>query len=368
MKKPVQKELFEYIKTQHGGYHRHGFTDHAYLYNLYFPPSHLIDHLKDEIVNLVRNYPVAQADLAFLAGQITGLSADHLVVGNGAAELIKIITTNITDRLIIPVPSFNEYINAAPDGKAVGFPLDPLSFQLDPEKFVREAISSCADTAVIVSPNNPTSLAVPQEQIQWMADRFLPSDIRLIVDESFIDFCNDGRISSMETQLDRHPNLSVIKSMSKCYGICGLRLGYLATRDTDLLKKLRQGVHIWNINGFAEEFLRQLPEFQEAFNASCDKVIRDRDDFFNELSQISGLKTYRPDANFIFCRLPDTAPPAAQIVEQLFLKNNILIKDCGGKDMAEGDRYLRIASRTPEENKIFIKAFIPTLSLPQETL
>ena len=355
-----RKKLFEYIKTQHGGYHRHEFTDHAYLYNLYFPPSRLISHLKNELVNLVQNYPVAQADLAGLAGHINGLPADCLVVGNGAAELIKIICRNIAGRLIIPVPSFNEYINAAPPGRAAGFPLDPVSFHLDPERFVREAVSTGADTAVIVSPNNPTSLAVPPEQIQWMADRFLTANIRLILDESFIDFSGGGK--SMESQLDRHPNLSVIKSMSKCYGICGLRLGYLATRETGFLKKLRQGVHIWNINGFAEEFLRLLPGFKEEFNASCDQVINDRDSFFNDLSLIPGLNVYRPDANFIFCRLPEAAPPAGHIVKDLFLKHRILVKDCSGKNMAEGDRYLRIASRTPEENKRFIEAFAATLN------
>ncbi len=368
MKEPVQKELFEYIKTQHGGYHRHGFTDHAYLYNLYFPPPRLIDHLKDQILNLVRNYPVAQRDLAELVGQIAKISSDHLVVGNGAAELIKIICTNIAGKLIIPVPSFNEYINAAPQGKVIEFSLDPPDFQLDPEQFVREAISSDAGTAVIVSPNNPTSLAVPGEKIQWMADRLLSFDIRLIVDESFIDFCDDGRIRTMENQLARHPNLAVIKSMSKCYGICGLRIGYLATRDIDLLNTIRQGLHIWNINGFAEEFLRQLPEFAEEFHASCNQVIRDRDAFFKDLSQIPDLKVYQPDANFIFCRLPDKAPPAAQVVELMFLGHNILVKDCGGKDMKEGDRYLRIASRTPEENQAFIKALIPTLTPSREAL
>lgn len=86
-------------------------------------------------------------------------------MGNGAAELIKIISTRAAGRLIIPVPSFNEYINAAPGGGAIEFKLHPSEFDLDPERFVSEAVSSGADTAVIVSPNNPTSLGVSPEKI-----------------------------------------------------------------------------------------------------------------------------------------------------------------------------------------------------------
>ncbi|MEH0020564.1 MAG: histidinol-phosphate transaminase [Desulfobacter sp.] len=355
------KELYAFVKTQHGGFHRHGFTDHAYLYNLYFPPPALIDHLKNQMPDLIRNYPVAQQDLAELVGQATGIPGQRLVVGNGAAELIKIICTAVSQRLIVPVPSFNEYINAAPRGQAATFALAPPDFRLDPERLVREAIAARADTAVVVSPNNPTALAVPARDLQWLATRLASRNIRLIVDESFIDFCDTKGVFSLESCLDRHPNLSVIKSMSKSYGICGLRLGYLATHDEDLLDRLRQGVHIWNINGFAEEFLRQLPGFADQFHQSCAKVVRDRDALFRDLSRIPDLTVYPTDANFLFCRLPDTTPPAPAVVAQLFISHNILVKDCSGKSMPVADRYLRIAARTPEENRTLASALASTL-------
>ncbi|WP_020588356.1 pyridoxal phosphate-dependent aminotransferase [Desulfobacter curvatus] len=361
MTRPSSKALYTHLRTQHGGYHRYGLTDHAYLYNLYFPPEALIDHLKAETLNLVRNYPVAQKDLAGLVQKISYIPRENLVVGNGAAELIKIISTQVARRLIIPVPSFNEYINAAPGAGAIEFMLHPPEFELDPERFVSQAVSSGADTAVIVSPNNPTSLGVSPEKIHWMAERFQNKEICFIVDESFIDFCDTASARSMETHLSRYPNLAVIKSMSKAYGICGLRLGYLATENERLLSILKAGVHIWNINGFAEEFLRLLPRFEDAFKTSCRRVINDRDDFYRGLSQIRDLKVFRPDANFIFCRLPDWAPPAADIAEQLFVRHQILVKECSGKTMAEGDRYLRIASRRPMENKVFTEAFFSLL-------
>lgn len=166
-----------------------------------------------------------------------------------------------------------------------------------------------------------------------MADRFLHRDIRLIVDESFIDFWDTASGCTMELHLSRYPNLAVIKSMSKAYGACGFRLGYLATENERLLSILKIGVHIWNINGFAEAFLRLLPRFKEDFKISCHRVINDRDEFYRSLSQIQGLKVFRPDANFIFCRLPAWAAsgsrhrrtvlsPAPDSAQRVFRQNH----------------------------------------------
>ena len=95
--------------------------------------------------------------------------------------------------------------------------------------------------------------------------------------------------------------------MSKAYGICGIRIGYMLTANSDFAAKVRQGLHIWNINGFAEEFLRLAPQYRQEFSDSCNKVKADRDHFYEQLQTIPGMTVYRPDANYIFCRLPDHA-------------------------------------------------------------
>ena len=120
----TQSEKFEFISGQHGGYYRHDFTDHAYLYNLYFPPEAIFTKFKDQIHELVLNYPVAQDTLAWLVGKIIDQPAERIIVGNGAAELIKIVSGHIASKLIVPVPSFNEYANATPLGQVVEFPLE----------------------------------------------------------------------------------------------------------------------------------------------------------------------------------------------------------------------------------------------------
>jgi len=352
---PTPQERYDYVSNQHGGYWRHGFTDHNYLYNLYFPPEDFFNHITEHIHQLVLNYPIAQKDLAGLVGKLINKPAERIVVGNGAAELIKIIA-GLGRKLIVPVPSFNEYVNAAPAGNVTQFNIDPPSFQLDVDKFADEAIRQQARLAIVVTPNNPTSLLVPRDQLISLTKKLADHDCMLIVDESFIDFASNGDQESLENEIEKYPNLVIFKSMSKAYGICGIRIGYMLTANIDFLDQVRQGVHIWNINGFAEEFLRLAPQYKQKFKQSCSKVMEDRDQFYQELQTIPGMIVYKPDANYLFCRLPDHSLSAPVVTKKIFIDHNIYIKHCEGKTMPESDRYVRIASRTQPENQRLVEA------------
>ncbi len=343
-------QLYEKLGATHGGYWRYDFVDHSYLYNLYFPPQRFFELLKSNIHELVQSYPVAQGELANWVGTLIDQTPERIVVGNGAAELIKIVSGHLANKLIVPVPSFNEYANAAPEGTIVEFPLDPLSFQLDVDQFAAEALRCKADVAIVVSPNNPTSMLVPKADLIRLIEKLAEQECMLILDESFIDFAENRDQETFERDIARYPNLAIFKSMSKAYGICGLRIGYMLTANADFAEKVRAGLHIWNLNGFAETFLENAPDYREEFEASCAKVREDRDQFYQDLCSIQGMVVYKPDANYIFCRLPDHAPSGPELALSLFVEHNIYIKHCEGKSMPESDRYMRIASRTPVEN------------------
>ncbi|MDA3935348.1 MAG: histidinol-phosphate transaminase [Actinomycetota bacterium] len=347
---------YDALQSEHGGYWRHDFVDHAYLYNLYFPPESLFELFTGRIHDLVLNYPVAQSVLAGLVGTLIGQPAKRLVVGNGAAEIIKILSGHLASKLIIPVPSFNEYANAAPQGNVIEFALDAPSFELDVERFAAEAISVGADFGVSVSPNNPTSLLVPHSDLVRLLALLDGHDCTLIVDESFIDFTCAPHAQSLEGHIGEHRNLAVLKSMSKAYGICGLIIGYLLSSNEKLVDDLRDGLHIWNLNGFAEEFLRVAPDYRQEFLESCESVRADRDAFHEELQSVPGLTVYEPDANFIFCRLPDRSASGPAIERHLFVEDNIYIKHCGGKTMTDSCRYIRVACRTQQENSALVRA------------
>ena len=362
----TQAEKYEYISKQHGGYYRHNFTDHAYLYNLYFPPKAVFTHLKDNIQNLVLNYPMAQDALAELIGEIIQQATERIVVGNGAAEIIKILSGHLAKKIIVPVPSFNEYANAAPKGHVVEFPLEFPSFQLDVDKFAAEAIKVKADMAVVVTPNNPTSMLVPKADLIRLAQKLEKHNCMLIIDESFLDFADNKAQISLEQDIDKYANMAILKSMSKAYGICGLRIGYLLTANLKFAAAVRNGIHIWNINGFAEEFLRILPQYKQEFEASCERVKSDRDIFYKKLSAIEGMTVFKPDANYIFCRLPDAALSGPEVTKRLFIEYNIYIKDSVGKTQPDADRYIRIASRTNAENNNLIEALMDVMYLKSE--
>jgi histidinol-phosphate/aromatic aminotransferase/cobyric acid decarboxylase-like protein len=360
--KAYREQQYEALATAHGGYWRYGFIDHAYLYNLHFPPERFFDLLKSRIKELVLNYPVAQKTLAGWVGDLIDQPAERIVVGNGAAELIKIASGHVAKKLIVPVPSFNEYANAAPEGSVVEFTLDSPSFQLDVDKFAAEALRCKADVAVVVTPNNPTSLLVPKADLIRLVTKLVEFDCMLIVDESFIDFASNRDKETLEKDISQYPNLAIFKSMSKAYGICGLRIGYMLTDNSVFAEKVRAGLHIWNLNGFAETFLKMAPEYRKEFETSCAQVRKERDQFYRDLCSIEGMAVYKPDANYIFCRLPDHAPAGPEVAKTLFVEHNIYIKHCEGKSMPESDRYVRIASRTPAENSNIVAALTGILA------
>jgi len=258
--------------------------------------------------------------------------------------------------LIVPVPSFNEYANAAPSGRAVEFALEFPSFHLDVDKFAAEAIRVKADMAVVVTPNNPTSMLVPKSDLVCLAKKLAHHDCMLIVDESFMDFVQNPNQTTLEHDIERHPNMAIFKSMSKAYGICGLRIGYMLTANAAFAEAIRKGVHIWNINGFAEEFLRLLPGYRQEFVESCKQVRADRDNLYCNLCAVPGMTVYKPDANFVFCRVPDYAQTAPEVTRRLFIEHNIYIKHCRDKTLKDSDRYIRIASRTETENCTLVDA------------
>ncbi len=359
----TQTEKYEFVSGQHGGYYHHNFIDHAYLYNLYFPPEAVFTNFKNQIHDIVLNYPIAQDALAGLIGNLIHQPAERIVVGNGAAELIKIISGHVSSKLIVPVPSFNEYANAAPAGRVVEFPLEFPSFQLDVDKFAAEAIRVKADVAVVVTPNNPTSILVPKSDLINLAQKLANHDCMLIVDESFMDFVHNPDQTSLEHEIERYPNVAIIKSMSKAYGICGLRIGYMLTANSAFAEVVRKGVHIWNINGFAEEFLRILPDYRQEFVESCKQVRIDRDNLYKNLCAIQGMTVYKPDANFVFCRLPDYAQSGPEVTRSLFIEHNMYIKHCQDKTLPDSSRYVRIASRTETENCKLVEALADIIDL-----
>jgi histidinol-phosphate/aromatic aminotransferase/cobyric acid decarboxylase-like protein len=291
-----------------------------------------------------------------LVAQWTATHPANIVVGNGAAELIKVLGQHFIEKMTIPVPSFNEYENVLRPEQLDRVALDPVTFELDLDAFAESARQAGSDVAVLVTPNNPTALSVDRQAVLELARRLAEHGCRLIVDESFIEFSRAGRSASVEGDVDSHPNLVIIKSMSKVFGIAGLRIGYLLTADQHFAAAVRSHLPIWNLNGMAESFLRQVGRYRSEFAASCE-VVRDTcQELYHSLRELPGLAPFRPDANFVFCKITVPGLTGPALARRLYVEHGILIKDCASKTMPEADRYLRIASRTAVENRRLVDA------------
>jgi histidinol-phosphate/aromatic aminotransferase/cobyric acid decarboxylase-like protein len=351
-----REHQFDRIQSLHGSHWRYGVVDHSYLYNLHFPPPSMLNVLRDELPDIVTNYPVGQMEIDRLVAQWTATHPANIVVGNGAAELIKVLGQHFIEKLTIPVPSFNEYENVLRPEQLDRVALDPVTFELDLDAFAESARQAGSDIAVLVTPNNPTALSVDRQAVLELARRLAEHGCRLIVDESFIEFSRAGRSASVEGDVDSHPNLVIIKSMSKVFGIAGLRIGYLLTADQHFAAAVRSHLPIWNLNGMAESFLRQVGRYRSEFAASCE-VVRDTcQELYHSLCELPGLTPFRPDANFVFCKVTTPGLTGPALARRLYVEHGILIKDCASKTMPEADRYLRIASRTAVENRRLVDA------------
>ena len=317
---------YDIISKKHGYFWSYGVKDFLHLYNLYFPPKDMLDYFKVHIKELVGTYPSAHKDIAYYLSEWLEVDPAHLVIGNGASELIKVIGEQAKG-ICLCTPTFNffEEVNK----NIVRVPLDENTWEFNKEEFLFALDNNNVDYGVIITPNNPTSLAVKPEDIKWVLEN---TDKKVIVDESFIDFCDYPSVMSWT-----YPNLIVLKSMSKAFGICGLRLGYAI--GLDIQKKLP----IWNINSFAECFIRQIGKYEKQFKESCKKTKQDRDLLYLNLLKNESIKVWKPDANFVFCK-------AKEGIAQKLFEKNILVKDCSGKTMKDGEKYIRISCRTPAEN------------------
>ena len=146
-----------------------------------------------------------------------------------------------------------------------------------------------------------------------------------------------------------------MKSISKSYGVPGIRLGILCSADMVLIAKMKKMVSIWNINSFAEFFMQIFNKYEKDYKRACEKFITEREDFEKRLKEISFLRVMPSQANYFLCEI---LPPmnANQLVLTMLKKYNILVRDCSNKQGFDGKQYMRIAVRAHSDNVKFLQA------------
>lgn len=339
------------LSKRYGGYWRYpGLLDFCYLVNPYFPNSRFMGEIKASFEILTTSYPSGLDVNNLLAAKSLGLDKNQILTGNGAAELIKPLIRSFKNAVGVLRPSFEEYGICSQN--AVYFSISTPDYTYTAQDIMEFYKDKELDALVLVNPDNPTGNYIPKKEVLSLAKYCKTRGITLILDESFIDFSSLEECPSLMCQeiLDEYPNLVLIKSISKSYGVPGLRLGLLASSDPDIISQVRKELPIWNINSLAEYFLQIFEKYQSDYREALEQFKKTREKLYQSLQSIRQLKLYPSQANFIMCEITDGCS-ASQIAELLLNRYNILVKDLSHKPGMEGREFIRIAVRTEADNE-----------------
>jgi histidinol-phosphate/aromatic aminotransferase/cobyric acid decarboxylase-like protein/CTP:phosphocholine cytidylyltransferase-like protein len=352
-----KEEKLKKMQSRFGGYWRYPkLLDFCYLVNPYFPDTKLISEMKSNFDTLLMNYPSGMGVNSLIAAKDFGLHKEQVVVGNGAAELIKSLMEHFTGKLGIIFPTFQEYPNRKNEYDIVPYIIDNDDFRYSADDLIEFYKDKDIDAIVIVNPDNPSGNYIPKKDILKIAKYLADKNIKLIVDESFVDFVDveDNPTLLEEGILCDNPNLYVVKSISKSFGVPGIRLGILASDDLELIADIKKDVAIWNINSFAEFYLQIYEKYSKNYSTALKKFKSARDKYIKDLSSLDGIRVIPTQANYVTCEII-SGKTSTQLAQDL-LEKNIFIKDLSTKKGFDGRNYIRIAVKNEEDNDKLIAA------------
>ncbi|MDR0602130.1 MAG: aminotransferase class I/II-fold pyridoxal phosphate-dependent enzyme [Treponema sp.] len=342
-------EKFRLVGRRYGGYWRFPkMLDFCYLVNPYFPTVQMQNEIAACFRDLLTEYPSGLDVINLLAGKMFNIEAPHILAGNGAAELIRALAPFIRGKTGVIYPTFNEYPESL---KTEIVPLYPENISYTEDDLA--AWSERCHTLLLINPDNPSGNFIPEGGIRRLLGLFKERRKRLVLDESFVDFsgAESGSLLSGKT-LAEFPNLVILKSLSKSYGIPGIRLGVLASGDAGLVSEVRGNLPIWNINSFAEYFLQIAGKYTKDYRAACRLIVEERDRFGAELEKTGLFTVYPSRANYFLCRCRNFT--ARELAVHL-LACNIFIKDLSGKKGLDGPSWVRFAVRNRADNETLIE-------------
>jgi histidinol-phosphate/aromatic aminotransferase/cobyric acid decarboxylase-like protein/CTP:molybdopterin cytidylyltransferase MocA len=329
------------LENAWGGYWTMPHTDFAFIRNSYFPTPGIIAELRDNLSSVISNYPSSQKILNRKLSYFERCDEEKIFFLNGASQAYPLLRQVFGgSRVLIPSPTFGEYPRIFPNS---------ATYQ-DTGSIDWRALTSSAkdaDVVVVVNPNNPTGTLVRSDAIMDLATG--NPDRVFIVDESFIDFSDQPSILP-EVERAGMTNVILLKSLSKCLGVPGLRLGYIHTSHPKVREGLWSETPIWNANSLAERFLEIILKHRNELEASFRQVGADRTQFVAELEAVPVVdRVFQSGANFVLVRLRIGPSETAAMANLLMAEYRTHVKDASDK-FQDGNGYLRLAVKRPEDN------------------
>lgn len=315
-----------------------------------------------KISRVLEFYPSQNSVIADLLGEHLGINPKKIFVCNGAIEAIQAVMHQfVKGKVVINIPTFSsyyEFINK--DSEAVFYTLEKENtFILDPEDYISFVRKIKPNSIVIINPNNPDGGYIKYQDLKRIVEELHGIVENIIVDESFIHFAfenSDLELKSIIQLTDEVNNLIIIKSMSKDFGIAGIRAGY-AVMDEEKVEQLTSNGYLWNLNGLAEYFFRLYtrPDFRNKYEEIRKKYIIETLIFISELNKIRNIRVYPTKANFVLIEILD-GRTAEEITNTLLIKYGIYVRNCSDKKGLKG-QFIRLAARSASENDQVLLTF-----------
>lgn len=314
-----------------------------------------------ENLDLIRHYPDPRCtDLRAALTKHLKVAPEKMLPGNGAAELIYLLARVMGyRRAVITAPTFVEYGAAitSAGGVICEVPLLEEEEFILPVSRVKKAMDS-ADVVFICNPNNPTGKAVQRAVIQSIVNYAKECGATVVVDEAFIDFIHRQEQYTVLPLLDNYPNLVVLYSLTKFFGIPGLRLGVLIAAEP-MIKKLESAIDPWNVNSLAQIAGAAALADEDYMTRTRQIIWQEKEFLCRAISQIPGLKAYAGEANYLLVKINNRALNSSQLVAQT-ARRGVLVRDCASFN-GLGNRYIRVAVKTRAENEVLLNVLSETM-------
>ena len=361
---PDEDERVRLLQGRYGGYWRYPkLLDFCYLVNPYFPPAKMKDELKANFDALLTEYPSGMRVNSLLAAKNFGVHQENILVGNGAAELIKSLMELLDGKTGFIRPTFDEYPNRYERENTVDFTPDNKDYSYTADDIMSFFADKDIRNQILINPDNPSGNYIPKAELLRLIGWCSAKGIRIVIDESFSDFADEADNTLIDQKiLSKNPHLYVMKSISKSYGVPGLRLGVLASGDDKTIALMKKDVAIWNINSFAEFYMQIEEKYKKDYSAALVRIREERTRFQKELAKIKGVRVIPSQANFIMVELEEGISPK-ELLKKLLIGYDLLIKELTTK--TNGRNYLRLAVRNTADNDVLITAMAKELGLRQ---
>ena len=296
-----------------------------------------------------------------LACHFGNINKNNVIVGNGSTELIYLFAQVFLKRgdvALVAAPSFGEYANAIvkSGGKSKHLKLTH-DFQIELNAFLEEMEGLRA--VFLCNPNNPTSMLIPDNTLREIIEKALEEEVVVLLDEDFIEFVEDEKRHSLVNRISKYPNVFVLRTFTKFYGLTGLRVGY-GIADEETIEVFSKAKMPWNVNSLAQAAARAAMADEEHSRRTIELMKEEKKFLSNELSRIDGFHVFPADTNFILVDVRKTRFRASQLREKM-IRHGLLVRDCSsfiGLDTF----YVRVAVRTRKENERLLDAFRKVLT------